>query len=150
MPLPIIDAISLGESTTESGPTGRLSFSTLVWVEDRAFGVGAPTDVSDTGGRAVRRGPSQRDAAWRSGSRNHQATSAITQTTARSASRNSPLRQPFTVSHVVHRTTGLERALHQIDCVHDRRLGQGDGGERGLDTGEDGRPRIARPTHHGN
>ncbi|PYO80330.1 MAG: hypothetical protein DMD67_00750, partial [Gemmatimonadetes bacterium] len=115
IPLPIMDAISFGDRTTESGPTGFLSFSYFVWLEERAFGVGAPTAVSLTGGSAVRRGPSQRDAACRIGSRNHHATSAIANTTVRSARRKSPLRQPFTVSHVVHRTSRLERALHQID-----------------------------------
>src|SRR5690349_22630660 len=62
IPLPIIDAISLGESTTESGPALCFSRSTLVCVEDRALGVGAPTDVSATGGSLVEWGPSQREA----------------------------------------------------------------------------------------
>jgi len=47
-----------------------------------------------------------------------------------SASRAKPLRQPFTVSHVVHRTSGLERSLHQVDRRDYRRgveaqIGQG-------------------------
>src|SRR5713101_9242220 len=115
------DATSLAESTTESGPVGCLRRSTLVCVLDKALGVGAPT-VSATGGSLVECTPNT-CAAWRMiGSRNHHAASAVTRATARIASRNSPLRQPFTVSHVIHRTTGLERALHQIDC-HDYRRG---------------------------
>src|SRR2546425_9286496 len=47
--LPMSDATSLAESTTESGPVGCLRRSTLVCVLDRALGVGAPT-VSATGG----------------------------------------------------------------------------------------------------
>src|SRR3989454_8857303 len=46
-----------------------------VWLLASDLGVGAPTAVSVTGGSAVRRGPSQREAVRRSGSRNHQATS---------------------------------------------------------------------------
>src|SRR5438876_9150219 len=113
MPLPTMAAISLGDSTTESGPAGVLRRSTLLWLEDSALGVGAPTAVSATGGSLVECGPSQRAAVRRMGSRNHHATSAVTRATARKTSRRSPLRQPFTVSHVVHRAAWLERALHQ-------------------------------------
>src|SRR2546427_5438923 len=107
MPLPIIAAISLGDKTTESGPADALSRSTLVWLEESALGVGAPTAVSATGGSAVRRGPSQREAACRIGSRNHQTASAPTRATPRKARRRRPLRQPFTVSHLIHRTSRL-------------------------------------------
>src|SRR6058998_1480227 len=41
MPLPTMAAISLGDSTTESGPAGVLRRSTLLWLEDSALGVGA-------------------------------------------------------------------------------------------------------------
>src|SRR3989441_5134931 len=50
MPLPIMAATSLAESTTESGALGRFSRSIFVWLLDKAFGVGAPTAVSATGG----------------------------------------------------------------------------------------------------
>src|SRR5436190_15228840 len=137
------DATSLAESTTESGPVGCLRRSTLVCVLDRALGVGAPT-VSATGGSLVECTPNT-CAAWRMiGSRNHHAASAATRATARIASRNSPLRQPFTVSHVIHRTSGLERALHQIERAHERRLGELESAERLLEPGEGGGPGVAR------
>src|SRR5437762_5769901 len=41
------------------------------------------------------------------GSRNHHTASAATRVTTRIASRTRPLRQPFTVSHLLHRTSGL-------------------------------------------
>src|SRR5881296_3884735 len=109
------DATSLADRTTESGPVARFSLSTLVCVLDRALGVGAPTPVSVTGGSWVERVPM---------------TCAARMATPSSASRANPLRQPFTVSHVVHRTSGLERALHQVDCHDYRRrveaqIGQG-------------------------
>src|SRR3989442_10387732 len=47
--LPMSDATSLAESTTESGPVGCLRRLSLVCVLDSALGVGAPT-VSATGG----------------------------------------------------------------------------------------------------
>src|SRR5690242_6662985 len=108
MPLPIIDAISLRDRRTEAGPVGALSRATLVCVDVRAFGVGAPTAVAAEGGSAVRRGASQREAACRIGSRNHQTASAPIRATPSNARRRSPLRQPFTVSHVIHRTSRLE------------------------------------------
>src|SRR5690348_1269741 len=150
IPLPIIDAISLGESTTESGPALCFSRSTLVCVEDRALGVGAPTDVSATGGSLVEWGPSQREAPRRSGSRNHQVTSATTSAAASRASRNSPLRQPFTVSDLVHRAGRLERALHQIDGRHQRGLGEIEPPERRLEPSEVARSGVARgaPQRH--
>src|SRR6266513_447 len=141
--LPMSDATSLAESTTESGPVGCLRRSTLVCVLARALGVGAPT-VSATGGSLVECTPNT-CAAWRMiGSRNHHAASAATRATARIASRNSPLRQPFTVSHVIHRTSGLERALHQIERAHERRLGELESAERLLEPGEGGGPGVPR------
>src|SRR5204862_387714 len=80
----------------------------------------------------------------RLGSWNHHAASAATRATARIASRNSPLRQPFTVSHVIHRTSGLERALHQIERAHERRLGELESAERLLEPGEGGGPGVPR------
>src|SRR5205807_9603322 len=114
MPLPIIAATSLAESRTESGALGCFSRSIFAWLLESAFGVGAPTAVSLTGGSRVERGPNQRAAVCRIGSRNHQAASAPTATTARQPSRTTPLRQPFTVFHVIHRTGGFDRALHQL------------------------------------
>src|SRR6266550_176274 len=110
------DATSLAESTTESA----------------------------TGGSLVECTPNT-CAAWRRiGSRNHHAASAPTRATTRIASRNSPLRQPFTVSHVIHRTSGLERALHQIERAHERRLGELESAERLLEPGEGGGPGVPR------
>src|SRR5437016_12471289 len=138
------DATSLAESTTESGPVGCLRRSTLVCVLARALGVGARA-VSAAGGSVVERTPNT-CAAWRMiGSRNHHAASAATRATARIASRNSPLRQPFTVSHVIHRTSGLERALHQIERAHERRRGEREPAERRLEAGEGSGPGGARP-----
>src|SRR5437667_11128241 len=140
MPLPIMAATSLAESTTESGELGRFSRSIFVWLLDKAFGVGAPTAVSATGGSLVERGPNQRAPVCRICSRYHQAASAATRTVARQPSRTRPLRQPFTVSHVIHRTTGLERALHQVHRLDDQRLRELQGAERRLQSRE-----IARP-----
>src|SRR2546425_9187454 len=95
------DATSLAESTTESGPVGCLRRSTLVCVLDRALGVGAPT-VSATGG-SLGEGPPNTCAGRRMiGSPNHHAATAATRATARSPSRNSPFREPVTVSHLIH------------------------------------------------
>src|SRR2546426_4255809 len=55
IPAPIREAISFGVSTTESGPALVRRLPTLAWPEAVAFGVGAPTAVSATGGRAVGR-----------------------------------------------------------------------------------------------
>src|SRR5213594_2795875 len=129
------DATSLAESTTESGPVGCLRRSTLVCVLERALGVGAPT-VSATGGSLVVCSPNTCAARRMIGSRNHHAASAATQAMARNASRSNPLRQPFTVSHVVHRPAGLERTLHQIECAHERGFGELEPAERVLETGE--------------
>src|SRR2546429_10029345 len=70
-PLPIMAATSLADRTTESGGLGCFSRSIFFWVLERAFGVGAPTAVSVTGGGFVGGGPHQRAAAWRNGSREH-------------------------------------------------------------------------------
>src|SRR2546425_11437143 len=72
MPLPIMAATSLAESTTESGALGRFSRSIFVWLLDKAFGVGAPTAVSATGGRLGGRGAEPRAPRFRIGSREHQ------------------------------------------------------------------------------
>src|SRR2546425_6028763 len=69
MPLPIMAATSLAESTTESGALGRFSRSIFVWLLDKAFGVGAPTAVSATGGSPGGRGAHQRAPPCRIGSR---------------------------------------------------------------------------------
>src|SRR5947207_11194486 len=136
MPLPIIAATSLAESRTEAGALGCFSRSIFAWLLESAFGVGAPTAVSATGGSRVERGPNQRAAVCRIGSRNHHAASAPTRTTARQPSRTMPLRQPFTVSHLIHRSAGFERALHQIDRLdHDRRV-EPQGIERRREAGE--------------
>src|SRR3989454_10010328 len=142
--LPMRDATSLADSTTESAPVACLSRSTLVCVLDNALGVGAPTPVSVTGGSWVERGPNTCAARRMIGSRNHHAASATTKATPRNASRRSPLRQPFTVSHVIHRTSGLERALHQIERAHERRLGELESAERLLEPGEGGGPGVPR------
>src|SRR2546426_143222 len=134
--LPMRDATSLAESTTESGPVTRLSRSTLVCVLASALGVGAPTPVSATGGSWVECGPNTCAARRMIGSGNHQTTSAATKATARSASRSSPLRQPFTVSHVIHRTSGLRRALYEIERAHERCLGELEPAEGRLEAGE--------------
>src|SRR2546429_1605176 len=105
--LPMSDATSLAESTTESGPVGCLRRSTLVCVLARALGVGAPT-VSATGGSLVECTPNT-CAAWRRiGSRNHHAASAVTRATTRIASRNSPLRRSE------EHTSELQSRLHLV------------------------------------
>src|SRR2546425_11289198 len=68
--LPMSDATSLAESTTESGPVGCLRRSTLVCVLDRALGVGAPT-VSATGGGFGGGTPKNWPARGRIGARDH-------------------------------------------------------------------------------
>src|SRR5882672_1353211 len=78
------------------------------------------------------------------GSRNHHAASAATKATPRNASLSSPLRQPFTVSHVIHRTSGLERALHKIERAHDRGLGELDPAEGRLEAGKGDGPGVPR------
>src|SRR5213078_2357136 len=148
--LPMSDATSLAESTTESGPVVCFRRSTLVCVLDSALGVGAPTPVSATGGSLVECSPNACAARRMIGSRNHHAASAATQAMARNASRSNPLRQPFTVSHVVHRPAGLERALHQIECAHERCFGELEPAERVLKTGEGDWPGVPRraPERH--
>src|SRR2546422_7928711 len=65
-------------------------------------------------------------------------------TMARQPSRRTPLRQPFTVPDVVHRTSRLERALHQVECFDDYRLLVAQGTERRFEAREIARPRVAR------
>src|SRR3989441_2250429 len=148
--LPMSDATSLADSTTESGPVGCFRRSTLVCVLDSALGVGAPTPVSATGGSLVECRPNTCAARRMIGSRNHHAASAATRAMARNASRSSPLKQPFTVSHVIHRTSGLERALHQIERAHERCFGELEPAERVLETGESDWPGVPRraPERH--
>src|SRR2546427_2235497 len=67
MPLPTMAAISLGDSTTESGPAGVLRRSNLLWLEDSAFGVGAPPAPSATRGSLGGGGAEPRAARWRGG-----------------------------------------------------------------------------------
>src|SRR3989442_9407888 len=76
--LPMSDATSLADSTTESGPVGCFRRSTLVCVLDNALGVGAPTPVSATGGSLVECGPNRCAARRMIGSRNHHPPNAAT------------------------------------------------------------------------
>src|SRR6266498_1742953 len=121
-PPPISDATSLGVSTTESGPPDRASEASLVWADATAAGVGAPTAVSVTGGSAVPCGPIHRDAVRRIGSRNTQAASSASARSANPASFRRPLRQPFTMYHLIHRPALFERAAHQIQGLHHHRF----------------------------
>src|SRR2546425_2790445 len=123
IPLPMREAISFGVSTTESGPPGRASSVSLLRPLVRARGVGAPTAVSATGGSAVRRGPSQRDAAWRMGSRYHQATAPSSSSTNSPIMRKNHLTKARTPSDLVHRAAPLERAHHQVHRFYHHRLG---------------------------
>src|SRR5256714_8574276 len=113
IPAPISDATSLGVSTTESGPALVRRFPTLAWPDAVAFGVGAPTAVSPTGGNAVER-PNQLAKACRIGSRNHHAHASTPITRTAQPSLKTPLRQPFMVFDLIHRAIALERALHQV------------------------------------
>src|SRR2546426_12063555 len=113
-----------------------------VWLLASDLGVGAPTAVSVTGGSAVRRGPSQREAVRRSGSRNHQATSPAPRTSARQPSRRTPLRQPFTVPHLIHRAPRLEHTLHQVHGPDDHGLRELEAPQRCLEAGEVARPPV--------
>src|SRR5213082_2961447 len=146
MPLPIIAATSLAESTTESGALGCFSRSIFAWLLESAFGVGAPTAVSATGGSLVECGPNQRAPVRRIGSRNHHAASPATTTRKRVPSRTIPLKQPFTVPDLIHRASRLERALHQVHRVHERRLLEVQPGERALQAGEIAGPGLPRRT----
>src|SRR2546423_10959610 len=113
IPAPINDATSLGVSTTESGPALVRRFPTLAWPDAVAFGVGAPTAVSATGGNAVER-PNQLARVCMIGSRNHHAHSSTPIRRTAQPSLKTPLRQPFMVLDLINRATGLERALHQV------------------------------------
>src|SRR5689334_3423496 len=119
MPPPISDAISFGVSTTESGPVAVRRFPTLAFPDATALGVGAPTAVSATGGRAVER-PNQRAPVCMIGSRNHHTSASAPITTIAHPSFKRPLRQPSMRSDLIHRApaSGLERALHEVDLRH--------------------------------
>src|SRR2546422_3120782 len=93
IPAPIREAISFGVSTTESGPALVRRLPTLAWPEAVAFGVGAPTAVSATGGRAVER-PNQLAKVCMIGSRNHHAHASTPITRIAQPSFKAPLRQP--------------------------------------------------------
>src|SRR5437660_1828161 len=130
MPPPINAATSLGLRTTESGPILRFNAVTFRFPAATADGVGAPTAVSVTGGNAVRRGPSHRAAPWRIGSRYHHATAPMSSSIMRPTMRSSHLSKRFTPSHLIHRPTALERALHEVQRRDQRRLPDGDRRER--------------------
>src|SRR5467141_1128041 len=144
IPAPISDATSFGVSTTESGPALVRRFPTFAWPDAVAFGVGAPTAVSATGGSAVER-PNQLAKVCMIGSRNHHAHASTPITRTAQPSLKTPLRQPFMVFDLVHRAPaiGLERALHQVH------LSDGDGvveirsRENRFEAGEIAWPRIA-------
>src|SRR5207249_10755134 len=141
---------SVPECHDRAGALGPLSRSICVWMLDKAVSVEATTAVSATGGSLVDRGPNQPAPVCRICSRYHQAASAATKTVARQPSRTRPLRQPFTVSHVIHRTTGLERALHQVHRLDDERLRELQGAERRFQSREIARPGFpARATEIG-
>src|SRR5882672_11157101 len=113
IPAPIREAISFGVSTTESGPALVRRFPTLAWPEAVAFGVGAPTAVSATGGSAVER-PNQLAKVCMIGWRNHQAPASAPITRMAQPSLKTPLRQPSMVFHLIHRPIRFEGALHQV------------------------------------
>src|SRR5213593_308485 len=113
IPAPIREAISFGVSTTESGPALVRRLPTLAWPEAVAFGVGAPTAVSATGGNAVER-PNQRAPVCRIGSRNHQISASTPMMAIAQPSLSAPLRQPSMSLDLIHRASGLERALHEV------------------------------------
>src|SRR5882672_1928018 len=142
IPLPMREATSLGVSTTVSGPALVARLPTFVCPEATALGVGAPTAVSATGGRACER-PNQRAPVRRIGSRNHHSSSSTAAIATTQPRRRSPLRQPFMVFHLIHRPTRLERALHQIQIGNDHRLGKRGGRQRVLESGEVVRTRLS-------
>src|SRR5438309_2273052 len=99
-------------------------------------------------GRSIRSGPAirSRSRGLKNPAMGPRASGGITCV----ASRSSPLKQPFTVSHVIHRTSGLERALHQIERAHERCFGELEPAERVLETGEGDWPGVPRraPERH--
>src|SRR6266849_3109665 len=107
-----------------------------------SFGVGAPTAVSATGGRAVER-PNQLAKVCMIGSRNHHAHASTPITRIAQPSLKAPLRQPSMSLDLIHRASGLERALHEVY------LSDGDGRievrsrEDLFEAGEIAGPRIA-------
>src|SRR5216110_3335958 len=142
IPAPIREAISFGVRTTESGPALARRFPTFASPEAVAFGVGAPTAVSATGGSAVEP-PNQCVKVCMIGSRNHHASASAPITTTAQPSLRTPLRQPSMVFDLIHRPTRFEGALHQVDLSNS---------DRGIEVGavenlreplEIARPRIA-------
>src|SRR5213593_971052 len=143
MPAPTSDAISLGVSTTESGPAAVRRLPTFACPEATALGVGAPTAVSETGGSAVDR-PNQRANVWMMGSRNHHASASTPMIAMAQPSLSAPLRQPSMIPDLIHRAILLECALHQIHLGHCDRLVEIQRREDFFQTREVARPRIAR------
>src|SRR5258706_4960639 len=148
IPPPISDAISFGVRTTESGPAEVRRLLTLAFPEATAVGVGAPTAVSATGGRAVER-PNQCAPVCMIGSRNHHTSASAPITRIAHPSLMTPLRQPAMASDRIHRAIGLERTLHQVDLRHgDRRIEIG-ACEHLFESLEIARSRIARGAPQG-
>src|SRR2546427_12315901 len=110
IPAPIREAISFGVSTTESGPALVRRLPTLAWPEAVAFGVGAPTAVSATGGRAVER-PNQLAKGCMIGSRNHHAHAGTPIPRVAQPSLKAPLRQPALSPDLIPRAHWVGRAL---------------------------------------
>src|SRR5882672_9218018 len=145
IPAPIREAISFGVSTTESGPALVRRFPTLACPDAVAFGVGAPTAVSATGGRAVER-PNQLAKVCMIGPRNHHASASAPITRIAQPSLKAPLRQPFMISHLIHWATWLERSLHQVQLGHGDCLVEIRSTENLFESFEIARPRIAGGT----
>src|SRR5882762_456290 len=143
IPAPINDATSLGVSTTESGPALIRRFPTLAWPDAVAFGVGAPTAVSATGGNAVER-PNQCANVDMIGARNQYTRTSAPITRIAHPSLKTPLRQPSMRSDLIHRAMGLERTLHQVDLRHGDRCIEIRARENLFESLEIARPRIAR------
>src|SRR5690242_7638014 len=118
IPPPMSDAISFGVSTTESGPPGTPRDASLAAAARTAPGVGAPTDVSETGGSRVECGPRYLAAVCMIGSRYQYATAATMRMAARQPSRPMTLRQPSMPYSLVHRAALPGGALHEVDAVH--------------------------------
>src|SRR5258705_5362282 len=143
IPAPIREAISFGVSITESGPALVRRLPTLAWPEAVAFGVGAPTDVSATGGSAVEP-PNQLAKACMIGSRNHHAPASLAVTTIAQPSLKTALRQPSMVFHLIHRPIRFEGALHQVHPGDGACLVEIRSRENLFEACEVARPRIAR------
>src|SRR5213083_1370715 len=143
IPAPISDAISFGFSTTESGPVAVRSVPTLALPDATALGVGAPTAVSATGGKAVER-PNQRTTVDMIGSRNHHASASTPMIAMAQPSLSAPLRQPSMIPDLIHRAILLECALHQIHVRNCDGLGEVQTREDLLEALEVARPGLAR------